>query len=544
MIILNKKQRAIKKLRDSENDLKENENIENYMKHLEIIVAANESYIEQYTRLKEACENLLSKERTSLIGRKTTLLNRFNKARLSKDIYDYTKKFDIDLKAYKDALKKLEGEFENIFKPSKDLIDRLVTPKIHLREIKEDFEKYKDNLSCCLEGLESFLDSIDRKVEKCEQFISTAYFDRAEILIDKIERDISMIYGRIEQIAQYCDLVCVQIPEELETLLNKQLQLTFEGYFINHLKIDDLNDKVRQMLEIIKGNFAKLQFGGFENQYDEIESKINMVNQALEEEVHCKEIFDSQHKEILFEVQKLESQTIYTKKQYNLAKEYYILSDAIEERFAKFHNDIALLSDKKGEFQNFVYSYAKHSYSFMIKKMDAIRFQCQSMSDEIQFFKNYFYDLKVTAEDINTKEKEYEKKLMQTIAKIRRNKFYEIIDSYQENINQGFILLKQIYNALRTVPINIGDLTTKFADVSTHIGELCNFLNNRLDEATLALQAILYANQIRSEFNEVNIILEEAEKLFRQQEYSQTSKMVIQILKEYHPSAYERLGGH
>ena len=60
----------------------------------------------------------------------------------------------------------------------------------------------------------------------------------------------------------------MQIPEELETLLNKQLQLTFEGYFINHLKIDDLNDKVRQMLEIIKGNFGN---------YNSVVLKINMM---------------------------------------------------------------------------------------------------------------------------------------------------------------------------------------------------------------------------------------------------------------------------
>lgn len=544
MVILSKRQRAIKKLRESQDDLEENQTIKKYLRDLEVIVAANESFLEQYTHLKEVYDKLMVKERNSLEGRRNTLLSRFNTAKLNKDIYDYTRKFDSDLRAYKDAVKKFESEFDNIVTPTQDLINRLISPKGRHREIKEDLEKYRDSLGCCIEALDNFIDSIDRKIEKCESLISTGYFDRAEVLINKIEEDIGMIYGRIPQIAEYCNLVCVQIPEELETLLNKQIQLTFEGYFINHLRINDLDKEVKQSLAVLKDNFSKLQFGGFESQHDEIESKINMVNEALDQEISCKETFDNKHQEVLFNVQKIESQTIYTRKQYNLAKEYYILSDAVEERYQKFQNDVTKLSDKKGEFQNFVYSYTRNPYSFMIKKMEYLNFQCQSLNDEIQFFNNYFKGLKSTAENINNNQKKYAKKLMQTVASIRYSKFNEIIDNYQENINQGFIQLKQIHDDLRNVPINISDLTAKFASVSANINELCSFLNGKLDEGKLALQAILYANQIRADFNEANIYLENAEQLFRQQEYSEASKKVITILKQYHPSAYEKLGGN
>lgn len=126
MVILSKRQRAIKKLRESQDDLEENQTIKKYLRDLEVIVAANESFLEQYTHLKEVYDKLMVKERNSLEGRRNTLLSRFNTAKLNKDIYDYTRKFDSDLRAYKDAVKKFESEFDNIVTPTQDLINRLI----------------------------------------------------------------------------------------------------------------------------------------------------------------------------------------------------------------------------------------------------------------------------------------------------------------------------------------------------------------------------------------------------------------------------------
>lgn len=38
-------------------------------------------------------------------------------------------------------------------------------------------------------------------------------------------------------------------------------------------------------------------------------------------------------------------------------------------------------------------------------------------------------------------------------------------------------------------------------------------------------------------------LLKEAESNYAQQNYKETAEMVIQILKEYHPVAYQMLGG-
>jgi len=80
------------------------------------------------------------------------------------------------------------------------------------------------------------------------------------------------------------------------------------------------------------------------------------------------------------------------------------------------------------------------------------------------------------------------------------------------------------------LPIKVTYIKEKFNRVYHEVNTLCQILQQRVQEAQLALQAILYANQLRSEFNEVEKVLQEAECKYQQQQYKETSEIVINIL--------------
>ena len=95
MFLLSKKQRAIKKLEDSQQLLDDKKNlIELDFKRLEVMASANEDFVVDYEEIKVLYEQLLVNDHHSLTSRKETLLTRFNSSKLNKDIYEYTKQYE------------------------------------------------------------------------------------------------------------------------------------------------------------------------------------------------------------------------------------------------------------------------------------------------------------------------------------------------------------------------------------------------------------------------------------------------------------------
>ena len=544
MLFFSKKKRAIKKIEESINILEDKKNLlELDYKRLEKIASVNEEYVQEFDLLKALYEQIAIKENNSLAGRRETLLNRFRSPKLNKDIYDYAKQYEKDLLVYHKKINDLFDRFEKIFEPGIPLREKSVTLKETYREVLNEFDTYKTSLDLCADSLNMYLEGIEYNFERFENFVNTAFYKEAEEVLSRIENDVLSIHGRIPKLAEYNVLVSKSLPEQLDELLNKEVQLSFSGYFISHLKIKELSTGIYSMLDEIKKNFARLYFKGFEDQYNEIEEKLTLVNNALEEEVSCKINFEENYQTVVKMAQVVEADFIKIKRQYNDAKQYYFIDDIIEQRFVKFQSSAAKLSDKKRDFEGFVFSNSRNPYSFMVKKMNTIRTESEEITTEIEFFTSYFIDLKKYAEEIYAKEKELSAKLVNAIGNIRKNNNLEIIDFYQSKIDNAFSDLKVVREHLRIVPIKISLIKEHFAAVANNVDTLCKLLEQRQQEATLALQAIMFANQLRSEFNEVERVLQSAEEKYRLQQYKETAEMVISILKEYHPVAYETLGG-
>ena len=219
------------------------------------------------------------------------------------------------------------------------------------------------------------------------------------------------------------------------------------------------------------------------------------------------------------------------------------MDDIIEERFVQFQHAAAHLSDKKREFEGFIFSNSRNPYSFMVQKMNLIQLENQKIEEEIHFFNQYFFDMKQYAEDIYVKGQELACQLIFTMGLVRQNNLDIILDYFQTEIQSSLTSLKNVRTELQTKPIRISYLKEQFIVIQRNVHDLIQLIKQRIQEANLAAQAIIYANQLRSEFNQVDQLLKEAESNYLQQNYKETAEMIIQILKDYHPVAYQILGG-
>ena len=74
-------------------------------------------------------------------------------------------------------------------------------------------------------------------------------------LIAKIEKLLSNVYGYIETIAQYCNMVEVVIPNQLIDLECRSKDLESKGYVVAHARVNDFINNTNDLLVRCKNDF-------------------------------------------------------------------------------------------------------------------------------------------------------------------------------------------------------------------------------------------------------------------------------------------------
>ena len=186
---------------------------------------------------------------------------------------------------------------------------------------------------------------------------------------------------------------------------------------------------------------------------------------------------------------------------------------------------------------------AKNPASFMLIKVSKMEEVANEVLDDIKYFNNYFNSIKEYVEETYNKTHSLLKEITLTIGKVRLNKCTPVYKKYIDKVNNTLDLLKQVKQLLLEKPIEIGVLHSSFASLVSNAEELIAFINNDLENYLMVEKCIVFANPLRSQFVEVNALLEEIEELFKNENYIQAQEKLNYILNNYHPAAFDLFKG-
>lgn len=516
-----------------------------YLVRLKNIANNNDAYVEIYNQINAQYNSLMSVERDKIIARHRGLKERIgNEPKIKKGLIEQIKSFENAILQYKKEVKRIQTDLESYFKQGDELRIRLTELQEKFQQIISETNKYSESLNICKKELLNYLSEIEIYFDLFDDNIAGARYLEAEKNLNNIEKRILNVYGYVEMIAQHCKMVEVIIPNQLEDLIKKNNQLQEEGYVVAHSKVFEFVENTKKILEGCKSDFRHLCFSNFEDISHEIQEKFAEVHAHLDQEVMSKNELEVKYKLVSEKVSKAETEFIKTKRQFATMLDYYKIPNDYVIRFKTFENNATGLTGQKIEYDGLLFLQNNHPASFMLSKVDALDKSCDLVLDDIKFFTSYFRNIKDFVETTYHKVNELSVMIAITLGNIKKNKCKPVYEKYVNDANVILSSLKTVNQLLLKKPIDIEALNNKFSTLVTNAEDLNSSMNNDLENYMLVSKCIVFANPLRSQFSEVNKILDEIDGLFMEGNYEKAQEKLNYVLNSYHPAAFDSFKGN
>ena len=515
-----------------------------YINRLKNISKRNEDYQEIYNQISAQFNKLTTADRDKLILRQKGLKDRLlTEQKFSKGLLEQFKSFESAIAQYKKEITRIQKDLESYFEEGDNLRIKLTELQQQFQQINADMEKYAVNLEICSCELKEYLSEIEVLFDMLDDNILSARYVEGNKKVNKIEKMLVNVYGNIETIAQYCEMVVTVIPNQLDDLSNKSKNLEQKGYVVSHARVKDFIDNTNEILLSCRNDFKHLCFGNFHDILLEIQNKMSEVHAHLDQEVMSKHELDDKHEALNEKIAKAETEFIKTKRQYTTMQDFYRLPDEIHAKFNAFQGNATRLSDLKREFEGYIFVNAKHPASFMLEKVTNMDKLANTVLDEVEFLLKYFKNLKEFVEETYQKSEELAISLTLAIGKVRKEKCKSVYYKYIEKVTSSLSVLKSINQLLMQKPIDVSTLYNEFSSIVVSCDDLQHSIEIELNNYKIVEKSIIFANPLRYGFKEVDEMLNEIEKLFKEGNYKLAQDKLNYILSNYHPAAYDSFKG-
>lgn len=537
---LNKKMDLLLKEIESEQKIP----LENNLKRLNNIANNNEAYVNIYKETMEKFNELFNERRDHLSNWHHGLIDRISKEKITKKLLVQVRKLQDAIRIFQMDISTLQNHLDEIFKAGDNLRVRSTDLKEKFRIVNLDMEKYFPSLTICYDNLKTYVDDIEMLFDLFESNMSGAKYPEASKKLDDIEKRILPLYGNIEKIAQYNDIVLRILPDKLKELLDKNNEFEAEGYVVSHAKVKEFIANTQIILKQCESNFKKLSFGEFEEIVQEIYEKIDQVNLKLDQEVESKRSLEANYEPISEKIKTVETNFIKTKRHYTNMKEYYILPTEITDRFQLFEANATSLSDLKREYEGYIFVNTMNPASFMLEKLNVMDEKADDIIAEMNYFSSYFSNVKQMVESTYQNIDAISSDLIVALGMVRFNKCHSIYERYRSVIDSCLSELKNISTLLLEKPINITYIEKRYGPLINNVSETKNRMLNEMNTYLLVEKSMVFANPLRCQFTEADRLLTEAEQCFNQENYKEAQEKINYVLNNYHPAGYDNFSGN
>ena len=521
----------------SEIEVSNKSQLDAYISRLKTIANKNDAYIEIYNQLSAQLERLETNEREKLITRQKGLKDRVVSEKIKKGLLDQIKSFENAVNLYKKEIKRIKTDLENYFAEGDSLRVQLTELQNQYQQVKNDIVKYSNSLSLCKGRLEAYVTDLEVYFDMLDENILSARYKEANSKLEKIRGNLLNVYGSIETIAQYCNILEVVIPEQLVQLKEKNDELEQKGYVVINARVYETIENINNLLERTKAEFAVLNFSNFETVSNKISNKITEVHAKLDQEVMATHELDKKYAIVCEKNKACDKEFIKSKRQFYSMLEFYKLPEDIIERFNKFQSNATLLSSLNTEYSGFIYTDAKRSASYLLEKVANMDSLGDTVFDDVDYFNKYFMNLKSYVDSIYSNVKELLTNLSLTIGELRAIKCKRMYYKYIEEATKHLNLLKKYNEILFNKPINISALDG-FNELISSTNQLIDAMKVEMENHDTVLKCIVFTNPLRYQFKDVDARFVEIEQLFKDGNYGLAQDKLNDILNDYHEVAY------
>ena len=449
-------------------------------------------------------------------------------------------------KQIENKLMEIEEEIKSILRELNELVGSEEKNRVEIEQLKDSYREAKKNLLAhhhsfgkAEKYLEAQLNEVTNKFQEYEEKTRSGNYLEARETVLHIKVQLEAIKKQMEMIPQYL-IECQSIlPSQLSDIREGFLEMEKQGYYLEHIQ---LIDEIRDLEELIKtclSNVEEVKLEQAEEEMKEIRSRIEILFDLLEKEVHAKH-FVMQNEGatndlldiILKENEQLNNELLEIQQSYHLTEEDFEKQMRLENELAALYKRFDILCEKVKNNET--------AQTAVGEELTEIKEQLDVFREEQQ---NFFFKLQALRKDeMEARDKilELSKKVTEAIREITKSNIPGVSEEFKDLLQDGKESIESVKKQLEEKPLNISSVNQYLEIAVLTVEKLIGATYELLESAMLAEKVIQYGNRYRSQYPNVSQALDEAEKSFRHFDYQIALEQAATSIQSIDPGKSDR----
>ena len=463
----------------------------------------------------------------------------------------------IDRKDYNSAIKKIaeiEIEINSIKRKSDNLLGeiKLITQseernrsiitklKIIYRELNNKFERTRKDYGEIDSIVEEEFFSIEKKFIEFEKAMDLNDYVEVEKIVIVLEELINKLKDILERTPSVILMATVLIPTSIDEVMLAYSRMLRDGYPLDYLNVEYNISEIRTKINNIMNSLKNLELSDSEVELKTILEYINSLFVDFDKEKECKDIFRENIKLLKTRIEKI-NRVVYDiyiqiddiKLNYNLTDEEINKFSLLNKNLEKINKDYKTLVEQ-GRGKTF-------AYSKLVDELNGLNTKLSRLQDDLDFQLHSITSMKDDETRAREQLEAIEKILKQSKMKLKDCKIPVIPSSYFIELSEASEAIREITKELEKKPIVIKILNVRVDTARDLVFKIYNKTNDLIKSVIFSEKLIVYGNRYRSEFPEIDMMLDEAELLFNKGQYKKSLDLLISELKKIDSNLLERL---
>ena len=449
---------------------------------------------------------------------------------------------NIELKIYKLRVKtdKLLNEIKEITLSEEKNRERIVKLKSQYRIIKSDYEKDIDSYGNVSEAIELQFESIEKRFQEFEVAMEKKDYDEINYIVKGIDEMVEHMSYVIKEVPAILIMCNELIPNKVSDISDIYKKMEKERYQLDYLNVEyninETNKKISDILDRIKVlNLEDVVF--------ELKTIINYYESLyndFEEEKNAKSKFDENIKSFKTRLTRTDKIVSSLLAQINDLESNYDLSKNDVDRLNIINKEVESIKTSFNDINDcnrnhsFPYTKLSKELDYLIIKLSKID---ESLDYDIQAIGNMKEDEARAREQLDS----IKDLLKKARNRIRLYNIPVVPDNYYVELNDAYEAIKEINKELNKKPINIETLNIRVDTARDLSFKVFNTTNDLIKNVMMAEETIVYGNRYRSLKEQVNIGLNNAEKLFFEGSYKKSLEVAMNAIDYVEPSIHNKI---
>ena len=425
-----------------------------------------------------------------------------------------------ELADYEEKVNTLNEDLKQVFAPEEECRAFSLSLKDKLRQTKQDYYVKQTDLSLVASSFEAAFKRLDEVFGRFESLVESGHYEEAKeelkdapAVINELSRDLIVL-------PNLCLTIQSVIPDKINSLKERFEMMIEEGYPLHMILGRERIAEMRDELDAITAQVQQFKLSNVQESLDGMIAEIEEYFDAFEREKEARVRFESECDTIYVEDNEVEQKNIRLWNALPEIKKVYVIPSEEQAKVDSIKTLISKASATKRSLDTFIHSGSSQPFTVLVDKMHQLRDEAAEARAAIDAFDSYLMSLKSDSEAAMRAVMEYYDALQSCEVAIRQIAVEPITEEYTPQIDDLFATIDRIYALLYSKPIDVIAVNELVGDLISRGEEVCRKINALSAEMASADASLLIANRYRRDFTNMNLIVQQAEKLYFSGDFS------------------------